>query len=313
MVPALEQELVNRTTNLLSILSKKDALAIFLLAKDGLRAETDTPQKIGLTRKQYYTRLKQLADSGLIDKSGDIYTHTTLGTFVHQKHILELLEHVRNVKQMKMVDTLKHTRQFSEDEIANFVGKIAGSSITTSTVPQIRFAATYEDMVSHVIELVQFAKNEILFASRFQNDLIINNIIIKAKAGVKVRTMSDTNLIRNYIKNAGKKLQVTDKHEMERLVAGDPWYPKDVNIDRKLMNVPYSLLIVDGKGAGIEIVDKFESEQFKNALFVKDEAFAEGMKKVFDTWWARADEVNLLKLVEEMATLKSDFLYNNSK
>jgi len=131
MNTVLEHELVNRTTDLLSILSKKDALTIFLLAKDGLKAQTDTPQKIGLTRKQYYTRLKQLVDCGLIDKYGDTYQHTTLGAIIHQEHVLQLLEHVRNVKQMKMVDALKRTRQFSEDDIAKFVDKTTDAVLPT--------------------------------------------------------------------------------------------------------------------------------------------------------------------------------------
>ncbi len=36
----------------MSVLSKYDALSIFVLAKNGLKSELDTPQKIGLTKKQ---------------------------------------------------------------------------------------------------------------------------------------------------------------------------------------------------------------------------------------------------------------------
>lgn len=303
----MEPKLVNRVTDLLNILSKKDALEIFLLAKDGLKAEADTPQKIGLTRKQYYTRLKQLVDNGLIDKFGDMYLHTTLGSFIHQKHILELSESIKNVEEMKMVDTLKRTRQFSESEIAGFIHKVTGTSITASTAPQIRFATTYEHMVSYVMELVELAKSEILLASRFKNDLIINNILLKANAGVNVRIIGDTNLIRNYIKNEGEKLQVIDKHSIERvIVTGNPWYPNKDNVDRKLRDVPFSMIVVDGKGVGLEVVDRFESDKFKHALFVKDEVFAQESKKIFDTWWDSAKEDDLLKLVEEMATSKSN-------
>jgi len=122
MESILEQELVNKTAKLLSILSKNDALAIFLLAKDGLSAETDTPQKIGLTRKQYYTRLKQLVDAGLIDKSAGAYFHTTLGKFIYERHLLVLFEYVKNRSKMQMVDVLKRTRQFNEDEIMKLIG-----------------------------------------------------------------------------------------------------------------------------------------------------------------------------------------------
>jgi len=307
MEPSLEQELVNKVTDLLTILSKRDALTIFLLAKDGLNAEADTPQKIGLTRKQYYTRLKQLVDTGLIDKSGNAYLHTTLGTFVYQQHILELMQHVSNAKQMKMVDILKRSTEFSEGDIAEFVGKIAGLNLETTIYRQVRFAATYEQMVSDVIEQLEFAKSEILLASRFQNDVIINNMLRKADAGVNVRLLVDKEIIQNYIRNAGEKLKIVDKNSIERLtVAVNPYYPRFPNVGRKIGNVPFCILIVDRKRVGLEIIDRFDIDKFKYAFFTKEEVFADEVRKIFESWWLRAEEDNpnsIQKLFEE--TVKS--------
>ncbi len=106
---------------LLAILSKFDAISLFLLAKNGLKADTDAPKNIGLTRKQYYTRLKQLVDSGLIEKRDGSYFHTTMGSFVHEKHLASLLEGIKNSKQMKMIDVLRSTQNFSGEEISNFM------------------------------------------------------------------------------------------------------------------------------------------------------------------------------------------------
>ncbi len=108
---------VKELCKLLAILSKFEALTIFLLAKNGLKAETDTPGKIGLTRKQYFTRLKQLVDSGLIEKRDGSYFHTTMGAFVYEKHLVSLLEGVKNAKEMRMIDVLKQANNFSEDDI----------------------------------------------------------------------------------------------------------------------------------------------------------------------------------------------------
>jgi predicted transcriptional regulator len=291
MEAALDQEIVNKTTNLLSILSKKDALSIFLLAKEGLRAETDTPQKIGLTRKQYYTRLKQLVDAGLIDKSGPAYTHTTLGTFVHQRHLVGLLEHVRNVKQMRMVDTLKRTRQFSEEEISNFVNRLTGTSLETSSVPQVRFIASYEELVSMVIDNVQLSKNEIFLATRYANDLVINNIAKKSTAGLHVKIIVDWNVMEGHLKSGGPTLSLTDKNAQERLtVTSNPFYPHPGNLGRRFMNVPYSVMVVDRKEVGIELVDRNAPERFSGAIFVKDPTFAIEAEKLFNGWWQIAEE-----------------------
>ncbi len=285
MSSGLDRELVNKTTNILSILSKKDALSIFLLAKDGLRAETNTPQKVGLTRKQYYTRLKQLVDSGLIDKSGDEYTHTTLGSFVHQKHVLELFEHAKNVKQMKMVDTLKRTRQFSEDDIANFVGKIAGKSLATSNVPMVRVMANYEDMVSVMIERIQFTKKEVLLATRYINELIVNNILMKVKAGLDVRVVADATLFKEYVTDGGAQLKAVDKNQDERLkVTTNPYYPSQ-DINRRVADVPFSVMIFDRKEVALELVDSHNIGRFKCALLMNDETLVGEFVKYFESLW----------------------------
>ncbi len=305
MSSALDRELVNKTTNILSILSKKDALSIFLLAKDGLRAETNTPQKVGLTRKQYYTRLKQLVDSGLIDKSGDEYNHTTLGTFVHQKHIMELFEHAKNVKQMKMVDTLKRTRQFSEDDIANFVGKIAGKNLTASTtLTKCRLISTYEDMISALVERINFAQSEILLASRFTNELIINAMIRKANEGLDVKIVADTDLVKQFINSARDKLQVVDEHSLERVnVAGNPWYAAG-DMERRYTHIPFSFMTLDGKEAGLEFVDAHNPGRFNTCMLVEDEAICKELRTRFNALWGIASG-NLTELLQTLTSNKA--------
>src|SRR5919205_1787504 len=174
-----DSNLIKKSAKILSILSKEDNLNIFMFAdtknNNGLKAKSSTIQELRLSRKVYYTRLKQLIDAGLIEKSDGIYKHTTLGNIIYKNEILSLMERLKNTKQMKMVDTLKHTKQFSEEEIANFVNKIAGGSNSTMTATnasstKIEIALTYQDMVSAIIERVEFCQNEILLASRSLNE-----------------------------------------------------------------------------------------------------------------------------------------------
>ncbi|HVX01810.1 MAG TPA: hypothetical protein VHA09_01510, partial [Nitrososphaera sp.] len=61
-------ESVKSAADLFAALSRKDTLTLFLLAKDGLRSELRTASIVGLSKKQYYTRLNQLKNAGLIEK-----------------------------------------------------------------------------------------------------------------------------------------------------------------------------------------------------------------------------------------------------
>jgi predicted transcriptional regulator len=116
--------LLSQLTKILSILSKNDALTIFLMASEGVKSEFDTPTKIGLTKKQYYTRLKQLVDLGLVIKQNEAYMQTTFGKIVYQKHIIELTNQIKNSKYLHMVDILKADSKFNDSDIMEFIAKV---------------------------------------------------------------------------------------------------------------------------------------------------------------------------------------------
>ena len=109
------KQILKDVTKLLSIISKQDALLIFSIAKDGMESSSMNYNKMGLTRKQYYTRLMQLKREGLIERNGNFYYHTTLGTFIYENCVNMLLAAIRNRKYMAMVDVLMHSNYFSQD------------------------------------------------------------------------------------------------------------------------------------------------------------------------------------------------------
>ena len=102
---------------LLTLLSKMDALVVLSMAKDGIRAESSTHSMIGLTRKQYYTRLMQLKKAGLIEKKGNMYYQTTKGSFLYEKCVNIVIHAIRNSKQMAMIDVLKRQGRFTEEDL----------------------------------------------------------------------------------------------------------------------------------------------------------------------------------------------------
>jgi len=108
---------IQKTMDLLSLLSKLHALTIFTLAKDGIKSHIGTHSEIGLTKKQYYLRLNQLVKAGLLVKYDDTYNHTTLGKIIYYDYLLRLEKDISNSKQMEMVDVLNQSSKFSKDEI----------------------------------------------------------------------------------------------------------------------------------------------------------------------------------------------------
>ncbi len=286
-----EPKLATNLVNVLSILSKEDALTIFLTAKNGLASELDTPQKIGLTKKQYYTRLKQLVEFGLLDKRENKYEHTALGNIIHERHLLGLLNSMKISKELEMIDLLKKTSKFKPEEISNFVSKInPGSNIygnLDTSGNRFELTSTYDSMIRKVLELVDFAETDIFLASRFQDELIINAILKKAVVGIGVKVISDMNLVADYFESEKDKMKINDKNKKERInVVANPFYPS--KIERRYMKVPYCMLIIDRKYVGLEIINKYEPEKFKMALFGMDEKFSTRLKDEFDKMWVGA-------------------------
>ena len=295
LAPNDNSKILSQLTEVLSVLSKNDALTIFLMANEGIKSELDTPTKIGLTKKQYYTRLKQLVDLGLITKNNESYMQTAFGKVVYQKHIIGLTNNIKNSKYLQMVDVLKANPKFNDKDIMEFMSKVEPqvSSDLEASKKSFTVTSSYEDMVRKILEMVEFAQNEILLVTRFQNELIINSILKKASSGVNVKVLADTNLVENYFE---KEMPVkSDKNKKEREnVVSNPYYPS--RIDRRYVQVPFCVIIVDNKQVGLEIIDLSESKKFKMAIFGEDSNLLSSMIPLFDGLWQKSN-VNHPKVI----------------
>src|SRR6185312_6328792 len=284
-------KILTQLTEVLSVLSKNDALTIFLMANEGIKSELDTPTKIGLTKKQYYTRLKQLVDLGLITKNNESYIQTAFGKVVYQKHIIGLTNNIKNSKYLQMVDVLKADPKFNDKDIMEFMSKVepqVSSDFQEYPTKASMVTWSMEDMITKVLEVMEFAEKEIILISRFTNDLIINTMIKKANSGISVKVLADANLVRGFFEKAGT-IKSNDKNTKERIeVVANPYYP--TRLYRKYVDVPFCVLIVDNKHVGLEIVDGYNPNKFKMAVFATDNQLAKQLQNIFDTLWAKAKD-----------------------
>ena len=284
----MDEEMINRSTRLLTVLSKRNNLSLFMSAKCGLLAESTSPDHTRLSKKVYYTSLKQLINNGLVVKSDGKYVHTTFGSVVFQTHVVGLIEQIRKQKQMVMVDTLKHSDQFSENDIETFVDKIIGETNNLSEEnarSKIEIVLTYEDLVYAIVERTEYSKSEILLASRYFNEIIINSILRKAKSGINVKVIADNSLVDQFFKQQDNKhMQLNDKNAVERAkVVGNPWYPG--NVTRRLANVPFSVTLFDSSEVAIELINANEPKTFHGAIFIRDEKTCKRMLDYYQKMW----------------------------
>ena len=288
-------ELINKSAKVLGILSKKNNLSLFISAKTGLTAEASSSKLTGLSKKVYYTSLKQLISFGLVEKSDGKYVHTTFGSIIYESHVVGLIEQIRNQKQMMMIDTLKHSPQFSEKEIKNFVEKVIGINTHSKDDHhrKIEIVFSYEDMVSAIVERIEFTKNDILLASKYFNEIIINSILRRAKLGINVKVVADKKLVNQFIEQ-NRKMELDDKNSSEReTVITNPWYPG--NISRRVGNVPFSMIFFDSNEVGIELINANEPSSFTGTIFIRDEKICKQLLQVYQRLWESAsDDLELI-------------------
>lgn len=276
---------------MLSILSNVDAIEIFAKVQDGMKGGSETFQNLQMTKKRYYTRLRELMESGLIERVGSEYRYTVLGTLFSQQ-FTNLLQIVENRKELLMIGDLKRSKKYDETEIGSFVRKIftkgpmsTGESLWL--IPHIVW--TYEEMVKSIVDRLSATKKTIYLASRYTEERIINNMITRAQVGVAVKVLADVRLLKNYVKDAGNKLKTDDKHADERHKATvNPFYP--YNIERKFYELPFSFILMDGRGIGIEFIDSRHPDKFSCAMFLENESIFNYMMSFFDSLWKKGFE-----------------------
>jgi len=311
------QQLIAAPNNLFSVLSKSDNLYMFCAARDGLKMNLPGLQQEIRSRKRYYKALKELKDAGLIEKSAKYrhtYFHTTFGSIIYQRNIVEITEYyTKHLQKLNMIDTLKNAGKYSDEDIQKFIGDIIGINISSNNnnnTPSSSSSSTssssssyytfeiwsYEKLVSIMTKKVRNCKTELLIAAILSPEEVINEIIHKSKIGVNVKVLADRRLVQGYFKSQNNQCnsnsdKTDEKKEIERIkVIGNPWYPNNEGIFRRIFDIPFGMMIIDGKEVGIELVNRNDPKNFFAGILIKDEELAIKMKEFYYKMWDSASD-----------------------
>jgi predicted transcriptional regulator len=273
---------------------------MFLSTKRGLKYSKRTLDALGLARKRYYKALKQLKDLGLIEKSkesGGIYSFTRFGETAYQRYIVEVIPYLKYIEEIKMADSLKQTRKYTEEDIVNFVEKLSGCRLDTQAAHILGVIVEvlweYEQMVSTLLERIALCRRRILLATRLFDENIFNLLFHKAKQGIEVKILVDPSLIARYFElhNSNRDSHISDENAAERIDSvGNPWYPDNDLVNRRVGQVPFSMIIMDETDVGIELINRQNTENFHGGILIRDEKTSGIMKSFYDKIWDRSTQ-----------------------
>ncbi len=276
-------------TTLLRLLSNPDALKILYRAETGIKNSTYAREELGLTQKKYYSRLKELTDTGLVKKKGGVYRQTALGKMVYDRFLPALgkasdsreeLEVLAGLEGMKIENGVKR-RLLEEFGIPSFA---------EST--KLRIIDRYESMVVDVIDLCDEAKESLLIATNHLDVRVLD---------ATLRSM-DRGVINNYI--IGRET-VSSKLQQLRMILSPKFTMAMMNLASRstdmseiarVTDVPYSFCVADGHISMIEISNA-PNVSFLAAFFVKNRGLGDKLTKLFETLWKVGEVHSTLKLL----------------
>jgi sugar-specific transcriptional regulator TrmB len=283
---------------ILSVLASADVFKLFVHAERGFVLSIFLLEKLRMSNKQYYKALHKLKMLGLLEKRDGVYCHTISGSILYKQVVQQIVQLSKHQRELKIMDLLKKTGQFSDDEIRKFIEQITKDNNLFPISAAANIINSQADMVKTIRERIELANNEISIATRFSFDEVIASLIESIRLGVKVRILVDERLIAEYRRIYYPKIQksdsppLIDKHAEERMkVVENPWYQSGVKIERRVGKVPFGLIIVDRDEVGIELVDSNNPDKFTAGILVKQSQIGDAMLKLYEELWYSSHSV----------------------
>jgi hypothetical protein len=277
---------------ILAVLGSPDVFKLFVYAERGFVLSLFLLEKLTMSKKQYYKALHKLKMLGLLEKRDGIYHHTISGSFLYKQVVQQIVQLSKHQKELKAIDLLKKTGQFSDDEIRKLIEQMTQDNNLVPMSTGTNIINSHADIVKTIRERIELANNEILIATRISFDELIASLIDSIKLGVKVRILVDERLISEYHRVCYPNIQKNDslplvaKHAEERMkVVENPWYHSGVEIERRIGQIPFGLMIFDRNEVGIELVDSYNPDKFTAGILVKDSQIGDAMLKLYEEMW----------------------------
>ncbi len=86
-----------------------------MLATDNGRSD-DLMIKLGISRKEYYSRISKLVDTGIIRRIGGEYTLTVFGRILYEARLI-LAKAVNEHRKLKTIDSVRSLMEIPVNEL----------------------------------------------------------------------------------------------------------------------------------------------------------------------------------------------------
>jgi hypothetical protein len=305
------------TEQIFTVLSDNTSLNLMKTAYTGRLTSSNYVGK--LSKKQFYTKLKRLCNTGLVEKREDAYYRTTtLGSLVYNGHVKTLEEALTNFWQLKAIDILKTREDFPADRKESIIDEIVKGSnlknfINSTHLTGFAIIKDFNRLVIEVIRMLEDARKEVYFATRYHDPHVSKKMFEKIEKGIHVHLL-DGNQPQISVENRLNAILRTPPNEeifrtVNKMIRSNRFELKNLEPTTLATNgsntvIPKfnSFLVIDGNQVIYENVNYGNPEEFTVAIARYDDTY---LAEQFISYWKllAKDAVNPKLLVNAGTTI----------
>ena len=285
------------TEQIFTVLSDNTSVNLMKTAYAGRLTSSNYVGK--LSKKQFYTKLKRLCNTGLVEKREDAYYRTTtLGSLVYNGHVKTLEDALTNFWQLKAIDILKTREDFPADRKESIIDEIVKGSnlknfINSTHLTGFAIIKDFNRLVIEVIRMLEDAKKEVYFASRYHDPHVSKKMFDKVEKGVSVHFL-DGNPPQISVESRLNAILRTPPNEetyktVNRLIRSHCFELKSLepttiesNGNNTVIPKFNSFLVIDGNQVLYENINYGNPEEFTVAIARYDDTY---LAEQFISYW----------------------------
>jgi predicted transcriptional regulator len=297
---------ITETSELFTVLSNVDAIRIFLYAQKGITNSTHAIKDLNLTPKRFYSRLKELIDTGIIIKEEGKYSLTPKG-FVLSKIGYTIFEVLNNKERIELILNLSKSKSLTVEErvkVNNLllenseISKIIGPIVNGISYGKVETISTYEVLVSRLNEEVMNSKKAVRIATTYFEPLTLDTAVKTIQSGVLMQCLMSKKTMSKKITKLRMLLSPKSILSMLDLLKASG----DINRVYREVEVPFSYAILDGERCFFEF-PQIGDEDFSIAFYLIDRNVADKFQKYFDITWKENDKTSSNELFSSFKSL----------
>lgn len=297
---------ITETSELFTVLSNVDAIRIFLYAQKGITNSTHAIKDLNLTPKRFYSRLKELIDTGIIIKEEGKYSLTPKG-FVLSKIGYTIFEVLNNKERIELILNLSKSKSLTVEErlkVNNLllenseISKIIGPIVNGLSYGKVETISTYEVLVSRLNEEVMNSKKAVRIATTYFEPLTLDTAVKTIQSGVLMQCLMSKKTMSKKITKLRMLLSPKSILSMLELLKASG----DINRVYREVEVPFSYAILDSERCFFEF-PQIGDEDFSIAFYLIDRNVADKFQKYFDITWKENDKTSSNELFSSFKSL----------